>query len=92
MVGQERAAHSAAECSVGEDTHVQILHCLFISVEQRCRDERRTGGTGFSTRLAEYVRLEGKVSEKQPHSQIPVSVFNWGATGWMKTGSRAFLC
>lgn len=36
MVGQERAAHSAAECSVGEDTHVQILHlCLFTSVEQR---------------------------------------------------------
>lgn len=28
MVGQEMAAHSAAECSVGEDTHVQILHCV----------------------------------------------------------------
>lgn len=30
MVGQERAAHSAAECSVGEDTHVQTLHCVHV--------------------------------------------------------------
>lgn len=73
-------------------TCTNLALCLFMSVEQRCRDERHTGDTGFSTRLAEFVRLEGKVSEKQPHSQIPASVFNWGATGWMKTGSRAFLC
>lgn len=67
MLGQGRAAHSATECSVGEDTHVQILHCVCSCRKsregQRCRNECFSGNTGpirFSKRPAEFVRLEGK--------------------------------
>lgn len=75
MAGQERATHTAAECSVGEDTHVQIMHrlCPHCREGQKCtqctkKGQRRTnelctGNTGSiksSTRLTDVCKPKRK--------------------------------
>lgn len=72
MVGQERAIHTAAECSVGEDTHVQISHCLCPYCRegqkctqcnkkgQRCTNELCTGNTGT-------IKLQSMLKPNQDH-------------------------